>query len=281
MSNVTMTKKISQPVEHRSGMYAMQPSDAGTFPCIRMEASYLVETAVALPFFAACIAGMLFFFQVLSIQQEVGNALLVSARELSVLLCEEEVTDAGGYAAAKGLFIKNLPKDSAAEYFVRGGRIGISLAGSDLSGEYIVLRADYGIRIPAGFFGRRDIPVTQRIKCRKWAGRTGISAVEDIVYLTPSGDVYHRKKTCSYLTPVVHSVNGTNIAQARNADGGKYYPCSTCIKRKHPNNGAVYITKYGDRYHSRRDCRKIKHTILAVRISEAAGKRACSKCGRE
>ena len=109
MSNVTMTKKISQPVEHRSGMYAMQPSDAGTFPCIRMEASYLVETAAALPFFAACIAVMLFFFQVLSIQQEVGNALLVSARELSVLLCEEEVTDAGGYAAAKGLFIKNCP----------------------------------------------------------------------------------------------------------------------------------------------------------------------------
>ena len=55
--------------------------------CVRTEASYMVELSVALPFFTGFLAALLFFFQALCVQQEVGNALLAAGRELSVLAC--------------------------------------------------------------------------------------------------------------------------------------------------------------------------------------------------
>ena len=50
----------------------------------------MAECAVAFPFFAAFMAVLLFFFQALVIQQAVGNALLKTGRELSVLACKNE-----------------------------------------------------------------------------------------------------------------------------------------------------------------------------------------------
>ncbi len=273
--------KISLPVKKKNKQIQKQTSKEAP-PCIRMEASYMVEAAVTLPFYAGFMVMLLFFFQVLAVQQTVGNALLATGRELSVLCCEEELGQAAGLVSAGALFQKNLNGHLAAETYVRGGRKGISLLESEFSGDYIVLQADYRMRLPIGLFGRQEIPVTQKMKVRKWTGNAFIGTDEDeIVYITPTGSVYHRNRNCSYLYPSIEGVAGNRIFGLRNEDGGKYYACTKCIKNKNVQNTVVYITRYGNRYHGQADCSRLKRTVFAVRISEAENRHACSKCGRE
>jgi len=272
------SKKISLPVKCK--VFSKQIDKEAPL-CIRMEASYMAETAVAIPFFAGFMALLLFFFQVLMIQQEVGNALYIAGRELSVMESRENKGSDVSVLAAKALLMRHMPKESVAETFVRGGKFGISLGKSDLSGDYIRLQADYGIPIPFGLFGRQEIKVTQKLKLRKWTGSTGADGKEEMVYITPTGSVYHKKKDCSYLRPSVKTAQSNRISDLRNADGGKYYSCPKCIKQKNENNITVFITEYGNRYHGKRDCSKLKRTVFTVPISEIGDRRTCSKCGGE
>lgn len=41
----------------------------------------------------------------------------------------------------------------------------------------------------------------------------------------------------------------------------------------------VYFTSYGDRYHIRKECSKLKRNVRAVRRSKAGNLSPCSKCG--
>lgn len=272
-------KKISLPVNSKKSSKRTKKEAP---LCIRMEGSYSVETAVAFPFFAGFMAALLFFFQVLTVQLEVGNALFAAGRELSVAACREDCK--AGILTAKGLMMKNMPKESAAQYFVRGGKAGISLGKSDLSGSYIYLQADYQMGILFGLFGNQKIHMTQKVKCRKWTGERKTEDGEnadEIVYMTLNGSVYHKSRDCTYLKPSVKTADGGSILTLRNADGGKYYACPKCMKNKKLNNITVFITEYGNRYHSKKDCSKIKRTVLTVRLSHVKDKRACSKCGKE
>lgn len=270
--------KISLPVNKKLIANKMH---AEAFPCIRMEASYMAETAVAIPFFTGFLMLLLFFFQILTVEQEVGNALFSTGRELSVMFCQKQEDAAGDSLLAQGMLIQKLPKDSFAEAFIKGGKTGISLKKSEFSENYIRLRADYKIRFPIGLFGKKEIPVTQNLMCRKWTGESRKDPLEEIVYVTKNGRVYHRSADCTYLKPSVESVDKSMVEKLRNADGGKYNSCRACMKGKYRNIKTVYITKYGDLYHGKRNCSRIKRTAFAIHLSEAKGKDACSKCGKE
>ncbi len=268
----TIKRKISLPVSH----YTQKEAPF----CIRMQASYMVEAAVVIPFFIGFMAVLLLFFQLLAVQQEVGNAMLSAGRELSVLECCTEKETPGEYLAAKALLMKNLNRDSVAERFVKGGKTGISIKHSDFSGDYICLQADYQIQVPFGLFGKLKLHFTQRLKCRKWIGEKNEELNEVIVYVTTNGSVYHRKRECSYIKLSVTGTKGSEIAKLRNFNGEKYYSCSKCMKNKNPDGMEVYITTYGNRFHSKKNCSEIKRTVFAVRLSEVIQKTPCSKCGK-
>lgn len=273
-----INNKISLPVKNISVKKEASP-------CIRMEGSYMVELSVLLPFFAGFMVVLLFFFQVLTVQQEVENALLISGRELSVLAVEDGKKDSAvGVVMAKALVLKNIRKSSATEAFVRGGKMGISLIESDFSGDYIDLQANYKMRLPIGLFGKQDISITQRLKCRKWTGNSGNVAEdgeEKMVYITPTGDVYHLNRDCTSIKLSISTVHGRTVSSIRNETGEKYDACSKCMKHKNPDTMMVYVTKYGELFHSSRSCSRIKRTVLAVRKSEVENRAACSKCREE
>ncbi len=271
-------KQNSLPV----GDWTLEQKRTEAPPCTRMDGSYMAEFAAALPFYAGFMALLLFFFQALTVQQEVGSALLGAGRELSVLACaSERGSDAALSIAAQALVQKNLKKSGAAERFIRRGRRGISLMRSDFSGSFIRLQADYEIRFPLALFGAQGIDITQNVVCRKWIGRAAQdSADEEIVYITPAGTVYHKNRGCSYISPSVKSAGKSGIGTLRNENGGIYYPCKRCIKQAGKAPGVVYYTKYGDRYHGKKDCSGLKRTVYAVRRNRAGGRSACSKCGK-
>lgn len=274
--------KISLPIKNRSQKVSSHIRKEAP-PCVRMEGSYMVELAVLLPFFAGLMVVLLFYFRVLMVHQEVGNALLASGRELAVLASSGEEGGVVSTITAKALLLRNLKSDSATEEFVSGGRKGISLTRSDFSGEYIDLQADYKLPLPIGLFGKQGITVSQRLKCRKWIGSLANAGNldEEIVYITPNGTVYHRDKDCKSIRFQISSVAGNSVESLRNADGGKYYACSSCMKSKNQKNMMVYITKYGNRFHSSRTCSRIERTVIPVHLLEVGKRPACKRCGRE
>ena len=98
-----------------------------------------------------------------------------------------------------------------------------------------------------------------------------------MVFITASGTVYHLNRNCTYLNPSVEAVSAEEVTGLRNQSGGRYYACESCGKAG--VQGQVYITQYGDSYHSRIHCSGLKRTIYTVPLSQTDGRGRCSKCG--
>lgn len=100
---------------------------------------------------------------------------------------------------------------------------------------------------------------------------------EELVYITQSGTVYHRERSCKYLNPSIQLIAREQAQNGENESGKRYTPCRSC-------GGAgelVYVTAGGERYHSTVTCSGLKRTISSVTLTEAiaAGRHACSGCG--
>lgn len=103
-----------------------------------------------------------------------------------------------------------------------------------------------------------------------WLGEESVT-----VYVAVNGEVYHRRRDCSYISLSVRAV--TNPESERNADGGKYLACKKCTNE---NAGVFYVTDYGDYYHSDRNCYGIKRNVFSMILEEARKEyRPCSRCG--
>lgn len=125
-----------------------------------------------------------------------------------------------------------------------------------------------------------------RARVRAWTGRDGNGSTEgengqdtqeEMVYVTETGHVYHTDENCTHLDLSIHGVPGDKVDKLRNASGGKYHACEKC---RAGTGGTVYITAYGDRYHSSLNCSGLKRTVKKVPVSQVEGWRVCSKCGK-
>lgn len=246
--------------------------------CACKKASFTVEAAVILPLFAGFLAAILFFFRVMQVQQSVEEALQYTARKMAIYAYEcRENAGLVDYAAAEAVFASELKNAGCPVGYVGQGGIYLDYLQSSFQGNYIELYADYEVVLPIGLFGRQEIPITQRIKTRKWTGYQGESEYEEtdrFVYVTPTGTVYHNSMDCAYLDLSIQSVSVAELSYLRNAGGSKYKPCEICGKAE----GTVYITDYGTRYHSSLTCSGLKRIVYLIRLSEAGGYGACSKC---
>lgn len=99
-----------------------------------------------------------------------------------------------------------------------------------------------------------SVYVTQKAVIRPFTGVNSLSGENEdpIVYVTPKGTVYHYDISCSYINIKTNVVSYDDIANKRNKSGGKYKACEAC-SRSNNSVSQVYITDYGDRYHSKGD----------------------------
>lgn len=258
-------------------------SHKGTPRCACLRASYTLEAAVILPFLACFFVSILLFFRVMQIELEVQKALDNTGRQMAVYAGVSNFANPVNIVNpvfAKGLFLKEISGSTAVKSFVTGKAAGISLMESDLSGDYIDLKAVYHIRVPIKLLGMRDIRVTQRAICRKWTGwhESADGDGEDIwVYITETGTVYHRDSSCSHLELSIKSVDCAQLEELRNENGGKYYACVLCTKEERKKR--VFITNQGTCYHNDLNCSGIKRTVSMIRLSEVGERRECSRCG--
>lgn len=263
-----------------------------------IKGSLTVEAAVVMPFFACFMVFILYFFRILQVQAGIAQSLQYTGRRIAAGYCIQEeagdemanlqesgesdssLLDVGGLLKAKALFQQQLEKHGCPTQYISHGKYGIHFLQSDLSGNYVELKTTYKMKLPIGLLGNIQYQMAQEVKYRKWTGyKPGEEDGEDDswLYYTEYGRVYHASRSCSYLDLSIQGVPYGQAEQKRNHSGGKYHPCEKCGNKE--IGAMVYITDYGDCYHTSLTCSGLKRKIYMIRRSEATNKRMCRKCG--
>ena len=266
----------------------LQEASYDTYPCMweqaQLRGSMTLEMVVVLPLFISFMVFFLFLFRVLLVQESMEEALVYTSRTLAVACFEEtpdkQKTQAGLLVEAQLVLQKGLKESDCPVHFIRGGAAGVSLLSSEFSGDDIILRASYEIRLPCVLLGSYSLHFVQCAQSRKWIGNRSLEQGNDTddrwVYITPHGTVYHCDRSCRYLDLTIRAASRQSLVTLRNADGTIYRKCESCAAG---TKGPVYVTDYGTRYHSSLACEGLKRTIYMVKRSQVEGRKKCSKCG--
>lgn len=246
--------------------------------CTRQKASLTLEAAVVFPLATGFFVSILFLFQILQVQMCVEQALFYAGKKTALESCLVD-SESTLKLSAKVFFLYALEEYEVPAKQIMGGVFGISLSSTEISDEDIRLKASYYMKLPIRFFGIRYFPITQKNVFRKWNG-TNMGVDEQkgnsYVYVTPSGNAYHKTSSCRSLDLSIQKTSMEQIANLRGADGQKYYACSLCNTAT--SAGMVYYTKYGYLYHTDIGCSAIKRTILKRSINEVGSRTACKYC---
>jgi len=153
-----------------------------------------------------------------------------------------------------------------------------------MGNEMIVLTKTQELTPMISFMGFHTSRTMVSCHARKWTGYDVVNAPggqmeDEWVYITPSGDAYHRNPNCSYLNPGIYSAVSLQIGEYRNLSGEIYRQCESC---KHITlTGICFYTEYGNRYHATLKCSGLKRTINTVPLSEVEGRHLCNKCASQ
>lgn len=208
--------------------------------CVSRKGSVTLETSLILPFLLCAVTALLYLFAFTSAEARAERKLMERAELLAVTAWQNTGDP----------YVRLYDADQAAFSF-----FGYTFGGN-ISARKAVVRA--------------------------WVGYTGESfgsgTQEEIVFITPEGSVYHRNRDCSYLRLSIRQISYGEVDNARNQSGARYTPCEYCI-RSNWSGSIVYVTDYGNSYHSTQSCQGLKRTVMAVPLSQTGGRRCCSRCG--
>jgi len=260
-------------------------------------ASMTVEAAFIIPFFLFCFLNLISIIEMYRLHANMTASLWKTGR----ILCQYSYLYQPGSQenvlvdkAVSGLFSEiyikaqikaDLARSQKAELVLKGGVESISLAGTsvmDKSDDIIELHAAFqavpflaaypghAVRQEASFYGHTWTGYAL-------TGQTEETEKEDeYVYITETGSVYHRNRHCTYLNPGIIKIMAEETESKRNLSGGKYEKCPLCKPTK--QSKILYITPYGEAYHSSEQCSALKRTIYQIRFSEVGSRDGCSKC---
>lgn len=241
--------------------------------------SITVEAALAVPIFFLAVVSLLYLLEIMAIRtavhaglQAAGHKAAAEAYPIAAIFPSELEND----------IVHAIGAERLERSIVEGGSSGIHCEGSYISPTtgIGVIKAHYEVKLPLPIFAVPPVEYEETMRIKAWTGYEKNAfdmSNEEIVYVTETGLVYHRNYHCTYLDLSIHRVEVSETGELRNQDGGKYYPCEKCF---HGVVDGAYITDTGNRYHASLSCSKLKRTVYAVPLSEAAGKGACSRCGR-
>ena len=256
---------------------------------LRCRASATVEAALVTPLFVFALTVLISIITITGVQMRVRQAVYESVRSAGSLpyslgqpaeRTNVTFTKTAALAAVKSFFIREMQGYTTATGLIDGGAGGVALSTDFFNREAasIHVTAMYRAKVPLAFWSG-GITVKQDIEGYAWLGDEFMDSSdnEKMVYITPHGTVYHEDINCTYLKPAVYAESVANVGSVRNSGGEKYRECEACTKRSGIIPAAVYITKYGNRYHTNPNCVKIKHEVISVPLSQVNGRHKCLK----
>ncbi len=300
-----LNKKNSLQVQMQEGIenryiednHIEKASSSATF---EKSASMTVEAALVLPIFILICSCFLYLGLFMNTQLKLQTAMEETGRKAASYLYVTKLLENNDSKlldttlkklAFQGItvpYIKSQIIEIVNPIWLKNSCIkdgDISLIGTNIlaDGENIDIVVTYKIEFPYIPISIGKNAVVQRCKRRAWIGQTSNNeeekTTEQIVYVTTHGTVYHKTLSCTHLKLSITPVNFNSVSSLRNENGAKYYGCEYCIKKK--STGTVYITKQGDRYHSKNTCPKLSRGIKSIKISQVGNKKACSRCGNK
>lgn len=270
--HTTITKELTYSISRRQDYHIIKRASF----CV--SGSITIEAALAVPMFFLAVIALCYMMEVMSIRTSIRSGMQSAGKLAAKESYLKPVLMPGKIESG---IIESVGSERLDRSIVEGGSQGLHCEESYMSPVTAImeLTVSYKVFLPVRLFGRVTVPMEESCRVKGWTGyeKAGfLNTDQTVVYITETGMVYHRDYHCNYLELSIRMVPADGVEDLRNASQGKYYPCERCGGH---TGGGVYITDYGDRYHSSLACSGLKRTIYAVPFSEAAGKGACSKCG--
>lgn len=257
---------ISQTLRERTSAFTSQ-------------GSMTLEAALATSFFFFAALCLVCLFEIMVLQTTIKSALHAVGKEVAM---EAYVNPVIPTSSMERELVELIGADRLERSFVVGGRDGLDCSNSKKYWNTTImdLCVYYKIEVPILMF---RIPVAAReelIRIKGWTGHEvkKTEVIENImVYVTDYGMVYHMDRNCTYLDLSIRGVSREALENLRNLSGGTYKACNSCVGRLDEEQ-KVYITDYGERYHSSLDCSGLRRSIYAISLTDVHGLGGCSKC---
>lgn len=272
-----------------------------------------MEGALVIPLFVYAAVAIIFMLHVFMVRTQVNNALYNTIRKINryayisesvkevsdsdkdsiinslkdteknVDICRSVIT----MAEVAAVFINEIGTGYAGDNYITGGNAGWIFAGTEIleNGSLIDVTLTYRVHNPFNIWGEQGIYIKEHFITDAWLGEdksayepSEYSGVDEYVYVTENGTVFHTSIDCTYLSHKIKSADITEIEQLRNEAGAKYYRCSRC----EGESAIVYYTPYGRRYHTSAGCDALVRNITRIKrdIAEKT-MRSCMKCAGE
>ena len=259
-------------------------SESGNALPQKARGSLTIEASLVIPLFLFAMFLILSVINLLRFHLNLQEAVHQETKKLAMTAYDTWDCSEGSVRSA---VLSRLNKGLMSKAPVKGGSAEIDFSGSILDNrEVIEINASYEAQLPYDFFHLFEHRFCARCVMHTYIGyekglveRTAErKEEEEYVYVTETGTVYHRDRECSYLRLSVRETDLESLKNLRNSSGHKYYACETCGQSA---GNRVYITDDGTCYHSSLKCSGLKRTVFSIPLSDAKGKRACSRCGHK
>lgn len=254
--------------------------------------SMTVEAAVCLPWFLFAMLAVMQFFKISMVSLAVLTAMHDTAKNMAAYAYISQL----GVSAGEGIGAELLEGGISAAYAMARVESRASFDPDDGTLQYwrssftqddiIDLAVLYEAKNTYTPLPVPKVRAALRARVRAWTGRDGDGSSQgeeqgeeeknEHVFVAETGHVYHKDPACTHIRLSIKTLPRSSLSGARNKSGGKYHACERCGGGTGDN---VYVTDYGDRYHSSLTCSGLKRTVKSVPLSELEGWRACSRCG--
>lgn len=265
---------------------------------VSLKGSATVEAALIFPVFLCAMTAILLLGQLILTEANIQYAICKTAdvyaiqtavKESSSKVTEEKNQYTGRnkgtvwQAVWEGVSLQMLfhsiyQSSGLEEKTIRGGKKGIIVWASEQDNNVVKVQARYYLKLQVPFLGTysfyRQIFAQQRVfngyEEREFQGKEGNS--QGVVYVTKHGTVYHTSLSCSHIC---RKISGGHVKEI--LDKNKYDACEKCIKKGEVPS-VLYVTVYGNKYHSSLNCSGLKRTVQTVNKEETEGMELCRRC---
>lgn len=245
---------------------------------IKKRAILTVEASIIVPLFMLATITLLSLMSVVYVNEKIDIAISEEAKKLSLMIFENK-----GYGVGE---VEANIRNRLGNRFINSGLIlnkenGFDFSDTDVSNEEIIkIDVKYTIIFPFDVFGVFMLPLNNCTVMHTWVGYNGgLSGrnLDEYVYLTDTGSVYHKNRECSHIRLKIIRVEYTELAALRNRNGARYKSCIQCKPKA--TDSKIYVTEDGDRFHNTLSCSGLKRTVRKIRLSQVGNMRACLRCG--
>lgn len=236
---------------------------------LKNKGSSVIEATLALPLFIFCVLAFYAMGRCKMAELQIYEA----CSETAEYIAEQAYINGADLILPSVYFEKYLDNDGLVERYIKGGSKGVSfILGTKIDEDgFLTLKASYEIKISLPFINkltkRKQISIRQKVY--RGYKPDEDPDIEEYVFVTESGEVYHTNRNCSYMSRHILQVF-TQLA----ADKG-YEECRLCGQYC---GDKVYVTEDGESYHSTKACSSLKRTVYRAKLADLKGVNKCHLC---